>query len=102
MLEKIHFSFLKMPPVNYIIYRALVESMERKPMRGDTMLWEVLLEEFLFALLEALLNCGLWITLSTQERQHKLQQPCSAHIHPTCSRGNKGEVNTPIRGPVPI
>lgn len=55
-----------------------------------------------FALLETLLNCGLWITLSTQERQHKLQQLRSAHIHPTCSQGNKGEVNSPIRGPAPI
>lgn len=79
-----------MPPVNYIIYRALVESTfshgKKKTTRGDN--------RALGVLRETLLNCGLWITLSTQERQHKLQQLCSAQIHPPCSRGNKGEVNS--------
>lgn len=94
---------LKIPPVNYIIYRALVESMERKrPQEGTRRSGSTSRRISVFALLERLLNCGLWITLSTQERQHELQQLHSAHIHPTCSRGNKGEVNTPIRGPAPI
>lgn len=72
--------------------------MERKrPQEGTQSSGSTSTRISVFALLETLLCCGLWITLSTQERQLR-----SAQIHPTCSWGNKGEVNSLIQGPVPI
>lgn len=100
-----------MPPVNYIIYPVLVQPIfscgKKQRARADTCSGTTSRRISAFSLLETLLTVGqwLWITLSTQESfpasrwQHDLQQLRSARI---CPPRNKGEVNSAIRGPIPI
>lgn len=104
-----------MPPANYIIYNALVESIfshgKRKSTRGDVHSGSTSRRISTSSLLETLLTCGLMVidhTVHTQGSapasrcQHNLQQLRSARILPTCSQRNKGEVNSAMRGPIPI
>lgn len=104
-----------MPPANYIIYNALDESIfshgKKKGTRGDVCAGSTSRRISTFSLLETPLICGLMAmdhTVHTQGSapasrcQHNLQQLRSTRILPTCSQRNKGEVNSAIRGPIPI